>query len=77
MTVKVRFFASLAERVGCRETECAHADGLTVADVWRRVTGQESMPDEVLSAVNHAYSEHCTPLADEDEVAYFPPVTGG
>ncbi|MEQ8233573.1 MAG: MoaD/ThiS family protein [Gammaproteobacteria bacterium] len=77
MTIKVRFFASLAERVGRREAECAHVDGLTVADVWRQITGQDSMPDEVLSAVNHAYSEHATPLADDDEVAYFPPVTGG
>lgn len=77
MSIKVRFFASLAERVGRREAECAHVEGLTVADVWREVTGQDAMPDEVLCAVNHAYSEHATPLAENDEVAYFPPVTGG
>ena len=33
MAIKIRFFASLAETVGRRETELAYADQLTVASV--------------------------------------------
>jgi molybdopterin synthase sulfur carrier subunit len=77
MSIKVRFFASLAESVGRREAECAHAEGLTVSEVWRRVTGDAAMPEDVLCAVNHAYSTAEQALAEDDEVAYFPPVTGG
>jgi molybdopterin synthase sulfur carrier subunit len=77
MTIKVRFFASLAETVGRREAECAHVEGLTVVDVWRRLNDGTELPDGVLCAVNHRYCELERPLADDDEVAYFPPVTGG
>ena len=77
MSIKVRFFASLAESVGRREAEYAHRDGLTVAAVWRDLTGQAELPDGVLCAVNHDYCDLERPLADHDEVAYFPPVTGG
>ncbi|MGE0485824.1 MAG: MoaD/ThiS family protein [Gammaproteobacteria bacterium] len=77
MSIKVRFFASLAESVGRREAECAHAEGLTVGEVWQRVTGEAAMPDGVLCAVNHAYATPENALSDDDEVAYFPPVTGG
>lgn len=77
MTIKVRFFASLAETVGTRETECAHGPGMTVATVWQAVTGEPHLPEGILCAVNHSYCDLEQELADADEVAYFPPVTGG
>lgn len=77
MTIKVRFFASLAETVGRREADVSFADNLTVASVWREVTGEPILPDGVLCAVNHTYCELEQVLGDNDEVAYFPPVTGG
>lgn len=77
MTIKVRFFASLAESVGRREAELSYAGDLTVASVWAAVTAGEAMPDGILCAVNHTYCELDQLLEDNDEVAYFPPVTGG
>jgi len=77
MTIKVRFFASLAESVGRREADLDYADGLTAAAVWRQFNRGGSLPEGVLCAVNHAYCEVEAALADNDEVAYFPPVTGG
>ncbi|MEX2482704.1 MAG: MoaD/ThiS family protein [Gammaproteobacteria bacterium] len=77
MSIKIRFFASLAETVGYRETACPYAAGLTVESAWREVTGQETLPSGVMCAVNHSYCEPADLLHDEDEVAYFPPVTGG
>lgn len=77
MSIKVRFFASLAETVGRREAECAHRGGMTVTTVWQEVTGEPALPEGILCAVNHTYCELDQELADADEVAYFPPVTGG
>jgi len=77
MSIKIRFFASLAESVGRRETALAHTAGLTVADAWCVATGEPELPSAVMCAVNHKYCEHTDVLDDEDEVAYFPPVTGG
>lgn len=77
MSVKVRFFASLAESVGRREVECPHVPEMTVASVWHELTGGRALPNGALCAVNHDYCTLDQLLHDDDEVAYFPPVTGG
>jgi len=77
MSIKLRFFASLAESVGRREACCEARPGLTVERAWCEVTGQATLPAGVMCAVNHSYCERDDTLADQDEVAYFPPVTGG
>lgn len=77
MPIKVRFFASLAETVGRREADLDYAQALTVQSVWRQLTGDEQLPNGILCAVNHTYCELDQVLDDDDEVAYFPPVTGG
>jgi MoaE-MoaD fusion protein len=72
--VKVRLFAGLRERAGWSEREVEGVD--LVADVWPRLElGDE--PDGLAVAVNRAYAERDTPLADGDEVAFIPPVSGG
>ena len=77
MSIKIRFFASLAESVGRREVDCPHAPDMTVGSVWRELNGGQPLPSGVLCAVNHTYCELQQILNDGDEVAYFPPVTGG
>ena len=73
MTVTVRLFAGLRERAGWsrREVEAA-----TVADVWPAL-GLGDEPDGLLYAVNKTYAERTSALADGDEVALIPPVSGG
>jgi molybdopterin synthase catalytic subunit len=73
MPVTVRLFAGLRERAGwsTREIEAA-----TVADVWPALElGDE--PAGLLYAVNKEYAEPTRALADGDEVALIPPVSGG
>jgi sulfur-carrier protein len=77
MAIKVRFFASLAETVGRREVDVEFRDGLTVEAIWKDLTAGESLPSGILCAVNHTYCTLDQILKDSDEVAYFPPVTGG
>jgi molybdopterin synthase catalytic subunit len=74
MRVLVRLFAGLRERAGypVRELE----DVETVADVWPALAlGDE--PPGLLYAVNRRYADGETRLADGDEVALIPPVSGG
>ena len=77
MTVTIRYFASLAEELGRREDHVSVATAATVADAWRAVNGDRALPANVLSAVNHAYVDRSHTLEDGDELAFFPPVTGG
>jgi len=76
--VRLRFFAVLRERMG-PEGERAVAAGTTVGALWEMLvaeqTGLEDIP--VRFAVNERYVEPSHGLADGDEVAFFPPVSGG
>jgi len=75
MSITVRLFASLRERIGFDETRLDQIPA-TVAEAWQQVTDIKR-PSNTLAAVNHEYVDLDHPLADGDEVAFFPPVTGG
>lgn len=77
MRIHVRFFAGLRERLGLAERELSLPEGATVAQVWSLAVGEESIPDNVLAARNMEYVDLACQVADGDEVAFFPPVTGG
>jgi molybdopterin synthase catalytic subunit len=74
--VSVRFFAGLRERAGSGSRTLQLADDATVADVWPAL-GLGEQPAGLLYAVNRAYAAPETALADGDEVALIPPVSGG
>jgi molybdopterin synthase catalytic subunit/molybdopterin converting factor small subunit len=74
VTVRVRLFAALRERAGWSEREL---DGVgRVADVWPAL-GLGDEPPGLLYAVNREYAPPERELADGDEVAVIPPVSGG
>jgi sulfur-carrier protein len=77
MSIKVRYFASLKESVGRSEDDLTLTGLLTVHEVWNRVNPDKSLPDNILAAVNMDYVELDNIVRDGDEVAFFPPVTGG
>lgn len=78
MNVKVRFFASMRDRMGRAEDEVSvSGDSVTVSDVWAQVAAGQPMPDSTLIAINMEYTDSEALVKDGDEVAFFPPVTGG
>ncbi|MDZ7661207.1 molybdopterin converting factor subunit 1 [Thiohalophilus sp.] len=77
MTIEVKFFASLREQLGRDEASLAATKSMSVAEVWSQATDNADMPANVLMALNMAYVTAETTVNDGDEVAFFPPVTGG
>lgn len=77
MHITVKFFASLRERVGRAEVRLDAAAPLTAGEVWRRAAGDQPMPANTLIAVNMEYAGRDREVRAGDEVAFFPPVTGG
>jgi molybdopterin synthase sulfur carrier subunit len=76
--VHLRFFASLRERLGPGE-ERAVTSGTTAGALWESLIGSHPAIDRVRVriAVNERYVEPDHELADGDEIAFFPPVSGG
>lgn len=77
MTIQVKFFASLREYVGQAEAEVVESGMTTVADVWQQTTNNMVLPENTLMAVNMEYVDASHVVKSGDEVAFFPPVTGG
>lgn len=77
MSIKVRYFASLAERVGRSESIVEYQPGLTVADIWQLEHPEQAMPSNVLAAIDLDYVSAGVIVEDGVELAFFPPVTGG
>lgn len=81
MTVKTLFFASYRDLAGVSELDVELPAGATVADLIAQVSvaqpGLAALPQAVAVAVNRQYASHDAALADQDEVAFIPPVAGG
>ena len=77
MTIKAKFFATLRETLDIAQADVDSAEVSNAIDVWRVATDGAHMPDHVLVAINLNHMPADTEVKDGDEVAFFPPVTGG
>jgi molybdopterin synthase sulfur carrier subunit len=77
MSIKVRYFASLKEHVGRGEDELILSNAMTVQAIWQQLNPQINLPESALAALNMDYVTMDTLVGEGDEVAFFPPVTGG
>lgn len=81
MHVHIRLFAMQRELAGVRSVDVDLPAGAVVADAWDALVIRFPVlapgADSVRFAHNGAYADASTPLADGDEVAMIPPVSGG
>jgi molybdopterin converting factor subunit 1 len=79
--ITVRLFASLRERVGQETIYLDLDEAYTVADAWTQLCIYDSQltafRGQSLMALNRRYVRMNEPLSDGDELALFPPVSGG
>lgn len=79
MAITVKYFASFRETLGRSEDRIEAVGIHSVKDVLEKTAGDklDDVAGKVLCAVNCEYTSYDAPVADGDEVAFFPPVTGG
>jgi molybdopterin synthase sulfur carrier subunit len=85
MKLELRFFASLREALGVSQEEITIPDNIkTIADLRAFLSERGNPWVEVLAqgkvlrcALNQVMVDASTPLKENAEVAFFPPVTGG
>jgi molybdopterin converting factor subunit 1 len=81
MSIRVLFFASLADVAGMRETTvdaAAVTDVGSVFDIFvKKFPALENYRASLLFALNAEFARPESPVRDGDELAFFPPVSGG
>lgn len=85
MTLNILYFAALRERMNRSDEQLTCPPGLaTVAQVIEYLSDRDAagkaafaQPGLVRAAVNQEFANLQTPVSDGDEIAFFPPVTGG
>ena len=79
MRVRLRYFASIRERLGRTNEEIDVPGGSTVAEVWERLVAEAPAlaQQRYRPAVNQEYTTPEQALADGDELVFIPPVSGG
>ena len=81
--IKIKFFGQLRELLNCDETTIALPEHSTVRNLLEVLSERAEkwahhlQADNVLVAVNQEMSSKDQELIEGDEVAFFPPVTGG
>ena len=81
MRITIRLFARLRDLARQSEFAREMPPGATAADVWRTLVGEfpemARYDSSISTAVNADYAKMNTVLAEGDEVAFLPPVSGG
>lgn len=81
ITVTVRFFAGHRDIVGKATAQYTLAEGATLDQLWEQLVAEyprlAGYTGRLLFAVNQQFGQPTTVLADGDEVAFIPPVSGG
>jgi molybdopterin synthase sulfur carrier subunit len=80
--IRLKFFASLREQLGFSSLNVDYAGQKTVAELMQELLQKGEIwcvlrEKNVLVAVNQTLSGQDARVNDGDEVAFFPPVTGG
>ena len=78
MQISIKYFASLRELMGEASSVVDIEESVSVSDLWQSLTESKNIEfDNVMMAVNMEYVKSEHQLKAGDEVAFFPPVTGG
>lgn len=81
LRVRILLFGSIREAVGAKDLDVSLADGADVAALRAQLEAEHEAfaraSSHLMVAVNEERAEDAKPLADGDEVAFLPPVSGG
>jgi molybdopterin synthase sulfur carrier subunit len=82
--IKVLFFARIRDQVGCADIDLELPDNVRDVEAFTQMVKaqgdefEQALSDpNVLVAVNQEMANPEMTIEDGDEIAYFPPVTGG
>lgn len=80
--IRIKFFAYLRETLGVSDMQFEGQEGMSIADVKQSLISKGApwdmlQQEELLCALNQEICGEDTTVKIGDELAFFPPVTGG
>ena len=78
--MKILYFASLKENLNTAHDEINVVLPVSISSIKKQLIekyGAQHFPDNIMCVVNHEMANESTKVCESDEVAFFPPVTGG
>jgi len=78
--MKILYFASLKENLNTAHDEINVVSPVPISLIKKQLIekyGAQYFPENIMCAVNHEMANESTKVCESDEVAFFPPVTGG
>jgi molybdopterin converting factor subunit 1 len=80
--IHIKFFAYLRESVGVSDIDLEGLDGKSIAEIKQILVSKGPLwiildESDVLCAINQSITAQTTIVKEGDELAFFPPVTGG
>ena len=78
--MKILYFASLKENLNTAHDEINVGSPVSISSIKKQLIekyGAQHFPVNIMCAVNHKVANENTKVCESDEVAFFPPVTGG
>ena len=78
--MKILYFASLKENLKTPDEYLTFKSPVKISTIKKELIqkyGEHHFPKNLLCAVNQEIASEDTLVNDKDEVAFFPPVTGG
>ena len=78
--MKILYFASLKENLNTAHDEINVVSPVSISSIKIQLIekyGAQYFPKNIMCAVNHEMANENTKVCENDEVAFFPPVTGG
>lgn len=75
-TINIKYLASLAEKLG-KSSDSIDTTDCDIQSIWDSLNPTVAMPANTVCAINFQYATLDTVVKTGDELAFFPPVTGG
>ena len=78
--MKILYFASLKENLNTSDEDLDFKSPVKISTIKKKLIqkyGEQHFPKNILCAVNQEIASEDTLVNEADEVAFFPPVTGG
>ncbi len=75
--ISIKYFASLRDTVGRADDQLEDSAAGKVSEIWQALNPDISLPENTLAALNQVYCAWDAKVQSGDELAFFPPVTGG